>query len=804
MRVQRPTGAEVAMAALAAAAAFFTLLSWDGLSNDASAFLVPLFWVAAGVGALGLGLRSVGAPRTVVPLVQLLVVGLALHRAWVPDGPAGGWLPTPASLEAIGELFGRAVEETTQYAAPMPGSATAFPALMLASGAVVVLLVDLLACTLRRVPLAGLPLLAVFTAPVSLVGGVSWLTFVLAGSSFVLLLAAEQAANMGQWGRSLAGAAVVDDQPHQVRLATLWPSATRMGLAGIGIAVVAPLLIPTGNGLLDGNDGIGTGDGGDEVEITNPMLNIRRDLTRGEDIPLVRVETDDPDPSYLRLTVLDEYDGSAWRPSDRDIPEANRVGGALPAPPGLALQTPRAEHRWAFQVEDEFDTTWLPLPYPATSVDVAGDWRFDDDTLDVTSLDQDVTAAGLEYDAVGVELRPTAESLVTARQPSGDLFIEGTRLPASLPPYLREMAGEVTDGAQSEFERAVMLQEWFRETGGFEYTTDRAEGNGIDTLKLFLGTGPGSRRGYCEQFAAAMAMMARSVGIPARVAVGFLSPDPAADGSGWVYSAHDLHAWPELYFEGAGWLRFEPTPQDRADGVPGYTAASIPVPDDVPTPTATPGQESPSAAPTQSAGDQEGTSSDEAAGTVRWWLAGTGVVVGLVALAWLPRTLRSMARRRRLSPVDPAGGAESGWAEVRATAIDLGLGWDDGATLRRRAQALVPLMAPTDRSSTGGAQGPQSGQPAPSTQSPVEALESLVLLVERGRFSRTGLPLEAHERVPALAESVSAALVHRAGSRAQRRATWLPASLWRSSPGVGRGVGQQTRPQPSELDRVSL
>ena len=82
------------------------------------------------------------------------------------------------------------------------------------------------------------------------------------------------------------------------------------------------------------------------------------------------------------------------------------------------------------------------------------------------------------------------------------------------------------------------------------------------------------RVGYCEQFAASMAIMARVIGIPSRVAVGFLEPDKATNGS-WEFSAHDLHAWPELYFPGSGWVRFEPTPQDRATEVPGYTDAEF-------------------------------------------------------------------------------------------------------------------------------------------------------------------------------------------------------------------------------------
>ncbi len=117
-----------------------------------------------------------------------------------------------------------------------------------------------------------------------------------------------------------------------------------------------------------------------------------------------------------------------------------------------------------------------------------------------------------------------------------------------------------------------MLQNWFRETGGFRYSLKtQAVGSGNPALLHFLFKGPGGRVGYCEQFATAYAVMARTLQIPARVAVGFLQPHQGRKPGEWVYKAHDLHAWPELYFQGSGWVRFEPTPGNRAATTPSYT-----------------------------------------------------------------------------------------------------------------------------------------------------------------------------------------------------------------------------------------
>lgn len=111
----------------------------------------------------------------------------------------------------------------------------------------------------------------------------------------------------------------------------------------------------------------------------------------------------------------------------------------------------------------------------------------------------------------------------------------------------------MTESAATPYDAALALQTWFRET--FEYQLDTPSGHGADALGEFLSR----RAGYSEQFAGAFAVMARTVGIPSRVAVGFTSG--TVDEVGWyeVFGT-DAHAWPELWFDGLGWVPFEPTP----------------------------------------------------------------------------------------------------------------------------------------------------------------------------------------------------------------------------------------------------
>ncbi len=798
-RRAQPTPALAAASVLAALTSFFTLLSWDGLADHASFFLVPLFWVCAGTAALGLGLRYVGIPRLLVPLLQLLALGVVLLHMWAPDAPLGGWVPTPSAFASAGEVLRSALEQSSQYAAPVPERATDFPALLLGAGSLLVVAVDLLACTLRRPPLAGLPLLVAFTVPVALLGGVSWLIFALAALGFVLLLTADHADRLSGWGTEGGEhpSRVDDNQPHEVHLSSLWPGATRVGLAGVGLAVLAPTLLPAGQNFLQRSDGLGSGDGEGGMGLTNPFVDMKRDLTRGDDVDLVRVRTEDPSPAYLRLVVLDQFDGTAWRPGPRSIPPGNQARGRLPAAPGLSTGTPRTEQRTTVTVAPTFETQWLPSPYPASELRVDGDWRFDRDTLDLLSADDDLTGAGLSYEVTALDLTPGAAQLVSAGPAPRSLYDANTTLPSTTPPWLEELAVEVTDGARSTFERAVQLQSWFRRTGGFEYTLDHATGNGLQSLQVFLGTGPDSRRGYCEQFASAMAMMARSVGIPARVAVGFLRPDAQPDGS-WVYSAHDAHAWPELYFEGAGWVRFEPTPSARTADPPGYTSGTVPAPPSLDDVTASPSVDE-VIRPDQTQRDQATSEVTSSGGGTSWWLAAVAAPLLLVALGAAPRLLRAFVRRRRYAAVAPPALAEGCWAEVRDTAVDLGRSWDEGATLRRRARDLVPALVP--------AQGAPRDAAAEDQLSPVAALERLVLLVERSRYSRTGLTAADTGTLRTMTGTVTEALAASARPSRRRQATWLPRSLWATGrAAIGRRTGRGTAKvaQGAPLEQMSV
>jgi transglutaminase-like putative cysteine protease len=773
---------------LAALTTWVTLLAWTGFAETPAGYLVPILFGCLLVAVTGMSLRAAHWPALLVLLAQVVVVLGWLHHREVSALALGGWIPTPGSVQGFVDVLGESVAASRGYAAPVPRSVPEFYPLMIVMGSLTAVLVDFLAVGLRRAPLAGLPLLALYTAPVSILdGGVSWLKFAAAALSFLFLIASEEAIRLRHWGHQLVpGGRVFDTQTTSVSSQAVWASARKIGLTATGLAVVVPLFVPTFSAtLFGGGSGAGDDGNGDAVSISNPMIDLKRDLTQGEDVELIRTTTDEQEPGYLRITVLDSFDGNAWRPSDRDIPVRQRADGLVSRPPGLDRTVPTQETRATLQVSEDFESRWLPTPYPVSAVRASGDWRYDRTTLDFISAADNQTTAGLTYRLQGLVLSPSAADLASATPAPPSVFSPNTALPRDIPGSVRTLARTVTQGRVSRFEQAVALQQWFRQDGGFRYSLARSAGNGTDDLVRFLGTGSGGRVGYCEQFAASMALMGRSLGIPSRVAVGFLRPEQVARDT-YVYSSHDLHAWPEMYFGGVGWVRFEPTPQGRASDVPGYTTQQVP------RAQASASTSAPTTAPTLNRIDRQ---ADQAAAASSdsgsWWnrpgvlLTALGLLV-LVVLALAPRAYRDLVRRRRWAAAeDPAALGEAGWSEIRDTAVDLGLPFDDRVTLRTAAAGLVRSFGRADGEHDATGRGVDRGPEADPAAT--AALERMVGLLERARYSRS-LPDggAAAEQVQGDVDACVAAMRAGVSSRRRRRATWLPASLVGRVPAPGR------------------
>ena len=759
------TGADLVLAGTAAATTWVAMWSWSGFTMMPGRFLGPLFVLAVVVAGTGVLARWWRLPGPAVVGVQVVVSGLVcstmLSGSPVPVGPAWSRLATS---------YADALDTASRYAAPVPAHVPGVHPLLIPGGLVCLLLVDALACTARRVPLAGLPLLTIYSVPVSLVGGgVSWWVFVLTAAGFMTLLFLQESEQVTRWGRPLGlDPAEADPSAFGVTTGAVRTSAGTIGSVATVIALFVPLLIPTLElHLLDGGRGPG---GGSDITIKNPMADLRRDLSQTEDIPLLRVTTDDPSPDYLRISALNMFNDNEWTSGDRDVPTNNLADGQMPGLVGVASTMKRTEYHYDVSVSSDFSSSWLPTQAPISQIAADGDWRYDTSTMDFLAGDGDLTTSGISYSMTGVSLEYSAADMARAPSSAGLVSRDYVQLPPGLPTIVRTLANDVTRDAPSRYEKAVALQNWFSTTGGFTYDVHSSPGNGVDDLVAFLMDGDGGRTGYCEQFAAAMTVMARILGIPSRVAVGFLEPQQVGPHT-WEYSSHDLHAWPELFFPGSGWVRFEPTPAGAGTSIPDYTKQDVPVgnptlPSDQP--------QASDELPDRGASDSSSPSESPAAAShsdngsgFPWLPVGGGLVLValLGVLALLPRAVRRTRRERRLT-----GGPEDAWAELRATAVDLGVPWPEGRSPRETRRRLARFFgAPVDSQT---AERPRHG--ADVAPEAVAALERIVRTLELSRYARdpgaTG-PLRPD------VETCLAALQGGASRGSRRRAEWWPRSV---------------------------
>jgi len=208
-----------------------------------------------------------------------------------------------------------------------------------------------------------------------------------------------------------------DPEGFGVRTGAVRASAGAIGGVVTALAIFLPLLIPT---LSFHVFDFGNGPGGDgDINIENPMVDLRRDLSRGEDVALLQVTTDDPNPSYMRIGVLNRYEDDEWSSGDRDVPSSNRASGRLPELVGVANTVTREEFEYDVFATSDFRSTWLPTQPQISRIEADGDWRFDPATMDFLASDDDLDTSGLRYDFTAVSLSLDADALARARSTGG-------------------------------------------------------------------------------------------------------------------------------------------------------------------------------------------------------------------------------------------------------------------------------------------------------------------------------------------------------------------------------------------------
>ncbi|WP_151524175.1 transglutaminaseTgpA domain-containing protein [Serinicoccus kebangsaanensis] len=636
-------------------------------------WVAPAVTMVVLVALTGAVLRTVDAPPTLVALGQLAVGLAGLTVLYLRDTLWRGFLPTEESLERIATLLQQAGAVLQTYAAPAP-TTQGVSFLVVAVLTLTAVSVDSMGVTGRAPASAGIPLVAGFLISVSNTGQamepwyfgavlVLWLVM-LAQQGNRLTLAWPSAGR-----RESHGGDDVSAGPRTYRGLAQGVGALTLVGAVLGAAFL-PHLPPTflGDGLARNPDARDVGGDTGEVSFTETM-DPAQDLRNTSQAPVLTYRTNAVSVQPLRVTATERFEDGRWVAPERLTSSLLPQGAPLPDPAGLGEGVPVSESQ--FQVLDnQLEPPHLAAPSPLTSLQLqGGSYRFDPTDTTVVLQGQ-----APRYDATYLTLESGAElpdGIGGQPAPASEFDEDVLALDPVSEDRIGELAEQIVGGEDNALRAAVLIQSHLRTDGGYEYSLElapSAEASADDPIGGFLET----RQGYCVQFATAMVMMARHEGIPARMAVGFLPGTTQEDGSRRVI-ASDAHTWPELWIDGLGWTRFEPTPGIRAGTPPAYARSTDDADADQSSSTV-PQELTPTPEPTAAPAPTDPTFLDRLGDLLPTVLR---AVLALLLLAAVMTVLPLVGRRHReaglRSASTPAERIEGQWQLLTRTLTDLGV-----------------------------------------------------------------------------------------------------------------------------------
>lgn len=285
----------------------------------------------------------------------------------------------------------------------------------------------------------------------------------------------------------------------------------------------------------------------------NRFLDLR---TRGAPADVTVMKVRSPQPAYWRCTAFDRFLGNGWENTEKPDEMEEVFSEDLP----LTLSFPGEPGRYA--AKDMVQTYYIERDLPNTvfAAYIPREVFFPTMVLKTDSLMTVLAPVqldpGLIYTVVSEVSDVSPESL--RRSWGGypaDLRERYTQLP-EMSPAVAELAASVTEGMQTDFDRVSAISEYLQDTYPYDLDVPR-QGDDRNTAEFFLFE---AKKGYCEQFSTTMAVMCRTLGIPARVAVGYSTGDYNPLTGYYEVSGRDAHAWVEVYFPVFGWIQFDPTP----------------------------------------------------------------------------------------------------------------------------------------------------------------------------------------------------------------------------------------------------
>jgi transglutaminase-like putative cysteine protease len=538
--------ATVALTALTLAGVF----SLTRLFIDRS-FAGPVILMALGAHAIAWFGRRQGWPSIVA--TSLSLVGLVVLASWtvLPSSTTFG-LPLLGTFHAAQQAVHHATVDFHQVTAPAPVT-QGFVLLAVCGVGILATLADWAAFRMRATLEATVPSFALFIFCAA-IGGRSTRTAavvveVAALIAFVVVHQASVDQETSAWFANRTDGA----------LKSAVATGAVIGLAALVVALNLGFRLPgaTHKGIIAWRAS-DNGSGGTRSTLS-PLVDLRGRLLHPSPNPVFTVASSQPE--YWRETALDSFNGTDWNAlSTYHSVGASLGGGSTPTVGGEKVEQD-------FNIA-ELNSPWLPAAY--RPINVSGVKGVTYDPQSGSLISDTNTLAGVTYHVTSLISKGDAEA---ARLQAASPTAKGTAdrylaLP-SLHSQVTDLAHQIVAGKTTDYDKALALQNYLRDPSHFTYTLnyDYAGPNPLDHF-LFS-----ARQGYCQQFAGAFAVLARVVGLPTRLAVGWTWGNEVSPGS-YRVTDQDAHTWPEVYFSGVGWVAFEPTPGRGIPGAQNYTGVA--------------------------------------------------------------------------------------------------------------------------------------------------------------------------------------------------------------------------------------
>ena len=623
------------------------------MNNRSSALLPPVISVAVTVSMLSLSplfaapvfssslLLTVGLPGLIAAVAALL----RLKRSCVILAALSGlilliWLGTsitPASspLTGIPNLFASGFQTLLRSTPPLPVE-PALGWLLLFLAFMLWLVSYILAESLEQpawviTPLALPYALTALAHPTDL----DFMSFLLVAGGYVAVLLTAGGPGLARGGLGF-------------RLGRWF-----IGLLAATVATALTLgvtsLLPMGNKRPWLNNGPNT-----PIQLGDPTIELSHNLQRPSPVDVLTYRSSDRKPHYLRTTALTHLTAGGAQLESMKLRNSG-ISEAYNAP-GEKID---------LSVSMRFPSQYLPAPFAVDGFDAAGDWGFDQNSLSVVATgDQGANqTANLDYRVTSV-IPNGGSSLATARAGSDPAGGETLKIPEGLSDEVRDLAAEITKNANTDGAKAKAIEEHLT-SASFTYTLHAPTSTGTDIISDFLLR---DKAGYCIHFATAMAILARIEGIPSRVAVGFTGG--TQEGDGYKVTTDNMHAWPELYFEGLGWMPFEPT-KSIGSSVTGENSSPAP-PSSAPSTSPSTQTVSPEPKPTETTASPSSSPPQTPKGSSTNWTWLLWIFPVLLLLAFPAVTRLSLRAWRLRGGQSPVAAAAAAWRELAASHRDLG------------------------------------------------------------------------------------------------------------------------------------